>query len=410
MERIILHSDLNAFYASVECLYNPEIRKQPMAVAGNVENRHGIILAKNELAKAFHVNTGDPLWMARQKCPQIVFVPPHYDLYLKFSQSARGIYADYSDYVESFGLDECWLDVTPLGDGKAIADEIRLRIKTELGITASVGVSFNKVFAKLGSDYKKPDATTVITSANFKSVVWPLPAGDLLYVGRATQAKLAHYGITTIGALAAADPQFLRRILGKNGYMLWMFANGRDNSPVMNIDHVPPIKSIGNSTTPPRDLVSDLDVKIIFYILAESIGARLREQHLKCTTVQISLRDTKLQSFERQAPLPIPTTSSTEIFRTAFALYLKHRIPGSALRSVGIRAQKLLPSKHEQFSFLPEHHNLQKHELLEETIDKLRDRFGYYMLRRAVLLLDPQLSALNPKQDHIIFPERFFKQ
>lgn len=409
MERTILHSDLNAFYASVECLHNPDIRDKPVAVAGDVENRHGIILAKNELAKKYGVATGEPLWMAKQKCPNIVFVPPHYDLYLNYSKLTRQIYADYSDYVESYGLDECWLDISVLGHGAEIADEIRERIKAELGLTASIGVSFNKIFAKLGSDYKKPDATTVISKENFKQIAWPLPASDLLFVGPATTKKLAKYGIETIGGLANADPQFLRRLLGKNGYMLWMFANGLDSSPVTNRAYIPPIKSIGNSTTAPRDLVSDRDVKIILYILSESVAARLREQDLKCSTVQISLRDNTLHSFERQMPLSFPTTSSNEIFDAAFALYKKHCAPGTALRSIGVRAQKLIRVKHEQLSFMPDYHKVQEHEHLEHVIDELRNKFGFYSVRRAVMMTDPTLSNLNPKGDHVIFPERFFK-
>ena len=413
MERIILHSDLNNFYASVECLYRPELRGKPVAVAGDVEKRHGIILAKNELAKKYCVSTGEPLWMAKQKCPDIIFVPPHYDLYLEYSKQARKIYTDYSDYVESYGLDECWLDVSTLikniAGGAEVADEIRGRIKSELGITASVGVSFNKIFAKLGSDYKKPDATTVISKDNFKQIAWPLPASDLLFVGPATKKKLAKYGIDTIGELANTDPQFLRRLLGKNGYMLWMFANGLDSSPVTNISYIPPVKSIGNSTTTPRDLVSDHDVKIILYILCESVAARLREQNLKCHTVQIFLRDSTLQSFERQMPLSFPTTSSNALFDAAFLLYKRHHIPGTALRSVGVRAQKLIQVRHEQLSFMPDYQKVQEHEQLEQVIDRLRERFGFYSIQRAVMLTDPELSKLNPKGDHVIFPERFFK-
>lgn len=409
MERIILHSDLNNFYASVECLYRPELRGKPVAVAGDVEKRHGIILAKNEIAKKYGVSTGEPLWMAKQKCPDIIFVPPHYNLYLEYSKQARKIYADYSDYVESYGLDECWLDISVLGHGEEIADEIRGRIKSELGITASVGVSFNKIFAKLGSDYKKPDATTVISKDNFKQIAFPLPASDLLFVGPATKKKLAKYGIDTIGELADADPQFLRRLLGKNGYMLWMFANGLDSSPVTNTSYVPPVKSIGNSTTTPKDLVSDHDVKIVLYILCESVAARLREQDLKCASLQISLRDSTLHSFERQMPLSFPTTSSNDLFDAAFMLYKRHHIPGTALRSVGVRAQKLIHIRHEQLSFMPDYKKAREHEQLEQVIDRLRERFGFYSIQRAVMLTDPELSKLNPKSDHVIFPERFFK-
>ena len=281
MERVILHSDLNNFYASVECLYNPSLRGKPVAVAGDPEARHGIVLAKNYEAKACGVATGNPLWMAKKKCPDIIFVPPHYDLYMKYSQIAKEIYSEYTDQVEPYGLDECWLDVTGsthlFGDGRRIANELRKRIKFELGVTASVGVSYNKIFAKLGSDMKKPDATTIISSDHFRDVVWPLPVNDLLYVGRATHNKLKRYGIHTIGDLAQADQKLLHNMLGQNGLMLWMFANGLDTSPVSNIGAKFLIKSIGNSTTAPLDLITDEDIRITLMVLCESVSSQMRE-------------------------------------------------------------------------------------------------------------------------------------
>ena len=266
MERIILHSDLNNFYASVECLYHPELREKPVAVCGDPELRHGIVLAKNQLAKGCGIKTGEVLWQARQKCPELVLVPPSYERYLSYSAMAKEIYQEYTDQVESFGLDECWLDVTGstalFGGGCTLADRIRERIRRELGVTASVGVSFNKVFAKLGSDLRKPDATTAISPRDFREKIWPLPVQTLLYVGRATQNKLQRYGIRTIGELARADRGMLQFAFGKNGLMLWAFANGLDTSPVSNIGAKSLIKSIGNSTTTPRDLLSDGEVRI----------------------------------------------------------------------------------------------------------------------------------------------------
>lgn len=409
MKKIILHSDLNGFYASVECLLNPKIRKKPVAVAGDTERRRGIILAKNEPAKKYNIKTGEPIWMAKQKCPDIVLVPPHYDLYLKYSRLARKIYSDYSDYVESFGLDECWIDASLLGDGEKTADEIRSRVKKELGLTVSIGVSFNKIFAKLGSDYKKPDAITVITKDNFKSIVWPLPAQELLYVGPATQLKLNRYGISTIGDIASSEPQFLKRLLGKNGYMLWIFANGLENSRVSDSSYIPPVKSIGNSTTAPRDLISDTDIKIILYILSESVAARLREQNLKCTSVQLYIRDKNLNSYVRQTKIPIPSNSSNEIFFAAFQLYKKNHNSRIAVRSIGVRAIKLLSDRYQQLSFLPEFEKIQKHEELEKAVDEMRIKYGFYSIRRAVMLTDKKLSDLNPKEEHIIFPESYFK-
>lgn len=413
MERVILHSDLNNFYASVECLYNPELRGKPVAVAGDPEARHGIILAKNYPAKACGVQTGDPLWMAKQKCPDIVFTPPHYDRYMQFSQLAREIYSEYTDQVEPYGLDECWLDVTGsialFGDGRAIADEVRRRIRQELGVTASVGVSYNKIFAKLGSDMKKPDATTVITSERFRESVWPLPVSDLLYVGRATHQKLKRYCIKTIGDLAAVDQRFLQRLLGQNGLMLWRFANGLDTSPVSNIGAKSLIHSIGNSTTAPRDLVTDEDIKITLYVLCESVSARMREYGFVCDTVQLGVRDNELQSYERQGKLSYPNRTAKALFVKAFELYKRNHLSGKPVRSLSVRACRLSISENEQLSLLPDVAAIQKQEELESAVDALRGRFGPFSIRRGILLADRQLSGLNPKDDHIIHPESFFK-
>lgn len=411
MEKTILHCDMNNFYASVECLYNPKLRGKPVAVAGDVEQRHGIVLAKNYEAKRYGVATGNPLWMAKQLCPEIIFVPPHFDRYLHFSQLARGIYGDYTDQVESFGLDECWLDVTGstrlLGDGRTIADELRRRIKYELGITASIGVSFNKIFSKLGSDYKKPDATTVITRDNYRDVVWPLPVSDLLYVGPATTRKLQRYAIHTIGDLAKAHTEFLQGLLGKIGLMLWRFANGHDSSPVSNAGVHPIIKSVGNSTTTPKDLVSNDDVKITLYILCESIAERLREQNFQCSTVQISIRYVDLWSCERQKTLDFPVCNSESIFKAAFDLFQRHRLPDKAIRSLGVRACGLSLAENIQISFLPEIACAQRQDNLEHAVDDIRRRFGHFSIQRGIALTDRELSCLDPKADHVIHPVGF---
>lgn len=412
MERVILHSDLNNFYASVECLYNPKLRGKPVAVAGNPEARHGIVLAKNYKAKAYGVATGNPLWIAKQKCPDIVFVPPHYDLYLKYSQIAREIYADYTDQVEPYGLDECWLDITGsthlFGSGKEIADKIRERIKFELGVTASVGVSYNKIFAKLGSDLRKPDATTVIESSGFREIVWPLSVKELLYVGRATHYKLRKYGILTIGDLAQCKLQFLEQILGKNGRMLWLFANGLDTSPVSNIGAKSLIKSIGNSTTTPRDLISDEDIKLTLMVLCESVSARMREYGFICHTVQIGIRDNQLFSYERQGKLLHPNRTAKDLFDKAYALYCHNR-PQNPVRSLSVRACQLELQENEQLSLLPDIAKLQQQENLENTMDIIRSRFGHFAIQRGMMLTDKNLSNLDPKNDHIIHPKSFFK-
>lgn len=412
MDRIILHSDLNNFYASVECLYNPAIRNKPVAVAGDVEKRHGIILAKNYIAKAYGVKTGDALWQARDKCPDIVFVPPSYDKYLNYSKMAREIYSDYTNQVESFGLDECWLDISNstqlFGDGEKVANEIRQRIKDELGVTASVGVSYNKIFAKLGSDMKKPDATTIITKDNFKEKVWFLPANDLLYVGRATFSKLRKLNVNTIGDLAATNPKFLKQELGINGIMLWQFANGLDQSKVSEINSYPAIKSIGNSTTLPYDVSSEEDVRITLYILCESVAERLRDSGFIANTVQLWLRDKNLFSCERQGKLLFPTCGSNELFEKAFSIYKVNK-PHFALRSIGVRACNLSVSSQRQLSCLGEFEIMVKKEKLEIAVDDIRRRFGHFSIQRASMLVNPILSNLDPKTDHVIHPVSFLK-
>ena len=399
---------MNSFYASVECLYNPSIRNKPVAVGGSEERRHGIILAKNDIAKRFDVRTGDTIWQAKQKCSNLIIVPPDYKKYIKFSKMASEIYNNYTNQVESFGLDECWLDVTGsthlFGNGEQIAETIRHRIKSELGITCSIGVSFNKIFSKLGSDMKKPDAITIITKDNFKSKVWPLPAEDLLFVGRSTKNKLRRYGITTIGDIANSGINFLETILGKWGAYIWGYANGMDYSPVRNIEHHAEIKSIGNSITAPRDLITLNDIKIILYKMSESVTERLRESNLMCSTVQIWVRDNELNSYERQGKITIPCAETQAIFNKALNLFLVNHKSGKPVRSLGVRACNLNMADAYQLSFQPDIEQLRKREKLEETIDNIRHRFGHHSIQRCITLTDRNLSNINPKEDHIIHP------
>lgn len=412
MERVILHSDCNSFYASVECLHRPEIRDKPVAVGGDVEQRHGIILAKNQIAKKYNIKTGEALWQARQKCPDLVIVPPRFGLYMRFSKLARQIYFDYTDQVEPFGLDECWLDVTGSavkGDGMSIAQEISARIKYELGITVSIGVSYNKIFAKLGSDYKKPDAITRIGKDNYKDIAWPLPVGDLLYVGRATQRKLVNFGIHTIGELAATPREILCSNFGKWGDVLHCFSNGHDSSPVAVFDNSPLVKSIGNSTTTPRDLENDADVKIILYVLADSVARRLREQGFKGRTVCISVRDNELSSFTRQHTLKSYTSITSEIARAGLELFRKHYRWYKPIRSIGISITDLVcDTMPTQTDLYCDERSRERKEHLDTTVDWLKNRFGSYAVQPAVLLTDTQLSGFDPKRDHNIHPVGYF--
>ena len=399
--------------ASIECLHHPEIRHLPVAVGGDVEARHGIILAKNELAKRAGVKTGEALWQAKQKCPDLVIVPPHYQLYLRFSRMARAIYAEYTDLIEPFGLDEAWIDVTGsgvFGDAVEIAETIRNRVKFELGITVSIGVSFNKIFAKLGSDYKKPDAVTVFGKDDYREKVWPLPVEELLYVGPATTRKLRARCIRTIGDLAQTDPSLLHSWLGKMGYVLHAFANGNDPSPVAPLGEEAIIKSIGNSTTTPRDLTCEEDVNIIFYVLAESVAARMRENGFRAKTVQISLRDTDLFSFERQCKLESPSCLASELHDAGMRLLQDNYRFRKPLRSVGIRGMDLVPNQTAmQLNFFEDPVRREKRERLEVAVDELRRRFGHAAVSRAVTMCDPSLGTINPKDDHTIHPVGYFK-
>lgn len=411
MERIILHSDCNSFYASVECLHRSEIRDKPVAVGGDVEQRHGIILAKNEHAKKYNIKTGEALWQARKKCPDLVIVPPRFELYQRFSRLCHEIYLDYTDRVEPFGLDECWLDITAAGaDGVKIAHEIRQRIKFELGITVSIGVSYNKIFAKLGSDYKKPDAVTEISRANYKEIAWPLPAGDLLYVGSATRRKLESYCKRTIGDLASTPEKTLKGWFGKWGSVLYAFANGYDLSPVSRYDDQQIVKSIGNSTTTPRDLVDNEDVKIILYVLADSVARRLREHGCKGRTISISVRDNQLSSFTRQHTLSCYTNITVEIAQAGMELFIKHYHWQCPIRSIGISISDLVSDAAPlQLDLYGDGQEQLRRERLDTAVDGLKNRFGNAIVRPAVLLTDPGLSGIDPKRDHTIHPVGLFK-
>ena len=412
--RTVLHIDMNNFYASVECLYRPDIRHLPVAVAGDPMNRHGIILAKNMLAKKLGVKTGEAIWEAKLKAPNLVTVPPDFRKYLKFSRLARQILYDYTDQIEPFGIDENWIDVTGsqllCGDSSAIADSIRLRIKEELGITASIGVSFNKIFAKLGSDMKKPDAVTVIPYDKFKNIVWQLPVSELLYVGRSTQRKLNSRGIITIGDLANYPVEYLVSTLGKWGEILSLFANGKDTAPVRKLNESSAVKSIGNGTTCPRDLLDNRDVKLVFTVLAESVAARLRDYGLKCTGVQIHLRDNKLYSITRQKKIKKPTYLSTDIIDAAMELLVNSYDWQNPLRSVGVRAIDLVTENtYMELSLFDDNEKIIEQENLAHTIDSLRKRFGHDSILRASCLLDTSLTGFNPKEDHTIHPVSYFR-
>lgn len=428
MNRTILHSDCNCFYASVELLYHPELRGKPVAVGGDPEARHGIVLTADYTAKRHGVKTGMALWQARQACPDIISLPPRMDLYLRFSRMAQEIYAEYTDKRESYGIDESWLDVTDSvslkGDGYHIAQEISSRMKKELGITVSVGVSFNKIFAKLGSDYKKPDAITTMNKDEYRDKAWPLPVSDLLYVGSATNNKLRSMGIRTIGDLARTEETLLVRKLGKMGSILWAFANGYDESPVKLENTSAPIKSVGNSTTTPKDMETDEDVKIVLYILAESVAARLRENGFRCRTVEISIRDKDLFHFSKQVKLQNASNITREIAEAGYKLYKEsYRLPADEqelknsrpefyqkpLRSIGIRGTDLVTDYFwEQLDMFMDPKEREKQMKVDAAVDNIRKRFGFYSIQRGLMYQDRILSACDAKSDHTVHPHGYF--
>lgn len=413
MERTILHCDLNNFYASVECMKHPEYRDVPIAVAGNEELRHGIILAKNQLAKDAGVKTGQALWEAKQACASLVLLPPDYPAYRRYSQMVKEIFMDYTDLIEDFGIDEAWLDVTGsrhlFGDGMTIARTIQQRILRESGLSSSIGISFNKIFAKLGSDYRKPMGLTWITRENYRELVWPLPVGDLLYVGRSTIEKCRHLGIETIGDLATCDFRRLRRSLGKWGEYLWQFANGEDHSEVAKQTYIFPIKSIGNGITAPRDLNDLEDVRLIAYVLCESIVARLREQQLAARCISVQLRNRNLVTMSRRTTTVVPVYTVHRMVAIVVALCEQHYHFQTPLRSLSISTSALVSRHAYQQLSLFEDTDEQEEEALDQVMEEIRRRFGPFSIRRCSMKLDMELTDFDPHGEHIIHPVNFFR-
>ena len=395
MDRIILHCDLNCFYASVELLSHPELRDVPTAVCGDPASRHGIILAKNEPAKRCGVQTAETIWQARKKCPGLVLLPPHHSLYRQVSKQVNAIYEQYTDLVEPFGIDESWLDITGSmhlfgGDGRTIADQIRGVVKAETGLTISVGVSFNKVFAKLGSDMKKPDATTVLTRSDVPEKVWPLPVTDLLFVGRASAKVLRQYGVHTIGDLAAFGRERLEQLLGKQGGQLYEYASGLEHSPVTRAGETPPPKSVGNGITFRRNLIGWKDIHTGVALLSDSVAARLRKHAMKCTTVQVTIRDPNFKDICRQARLAAPSCTAQDIGRAALGL-IRCSWNGSApIRALTITGQNLLPEGEavEQLDLFTAGATprREKREQLERAMDGIRNKYGRTAIRSAITM------------------------
>lgn len=406
MKKTILHCDCNGFYASVECILNPSLKDVPMAVCGNPESRHGIILAKNELAKKYKIITAETVWQAKKKCPELVLVEPHHDEYYKYSKIVNKIYEEFTDLVEPFGIDESWLDVTDsdklFGDGVHIANLLREKIKKEVGLTISVGVSFNKIFAKLGSDYKKPDATTVIDEENYKKIVYPLPVSDLLFVGKSMTRELDKIGIHTIGQLASCDKKVIKLKFGKMGEVIHNYANGIDDSSVKSIYEKSEVKSVGNGMTFRRNLVGLEDIEIGVTLLADTVAARMRSHEVKCTTVQVSIKNPDFKTINRQKPLNVATNLSLEIREAAMDLIKASWNIKSPIRMLTITGTNLIDADkvNEQIGiFQSEIRNHDKEEKLEKTIDNIRNKYGLKSIKIAnTMKTDIILSENNDEK------------
>ena len=388
MDRVILLSDCDAFYASVETLMNPSLAGKPLAVAGDPKDRHGVVVARNQLAKGFGVRTTDTVAEARRKCPEITFVPPHHERYREVSARVNALYLEYTDLVEPYSVDESYLDITHISSrtGADVAGEIRRRVREEVGITVSIGVSFCRCFAKLASEFNKPDGTGVILRADMERIVWPRPAGELLYVGKRTVEALAKLGIRTIGDLAQAEPELLARKLGKHGTQIWRYANGLDDSPVRAWDTPREVKSIGSGYTFPRDISSESEIRSNLSAMADKVAASLRAKSLKCRAVQVSIKSPSLKVIQRQQQLAEPTFLMSELSSAALAIVLSNWPKGAPIRALTVTALDLIPASEAggQMSVFDDQAELsqrEKRERLEAAVSDIRRRYGKGALR-----------------------------
>lgn len=407
MSRVILHADLNTFYASVEALYQPRLRGKPFVVGGDEASRHGIVLTKSRQAKQFGIQTGMSLMEARRLCKDLITVRSDMPRYLHFSEQFHGMLREYSPCVEAYGLDEAWVDISgpnvTIADGERVANALRARVKAELGVTCSVGVSFTKPLAKLGSDFKKPDATTVFSKENYQQCVWPLPASDLLFVGPATTKKLARDCIYTIGDLAQCDAQWLGRRLGKNGLLVQAFARGEDFTQVKPTEAISPIKSVGNSTTLPVNAETVSQVKTTFAILADSVAHRMREQGVRARCIQIGLRGTDLAWEECQRAIKTPTCLASDLMDVAMDLFTERNYAEHfPFRGLSLRCSQLSnDTEPMQLDMFFDAQRQAAKERLETAVRSLQNRFGKKSIQLGIMMADKDIARVNPKDLHV---------
>ncbi len=413
-EKIIVHADLNHCYAQIEEMKCPSLRNVAMAVGGNEKARHGIILAKNDIAKSYHIKTGESLREAYRKCPHLLVVPPNYEEYMYYTQQVKNIYQEYTSQVESFGLDEAWFDLTYstslFGDGIALAKTIQLRILNELGLRVSMGISDNKIFAKMGSDLDKNMGFTIINKKNYKQRIWSLPIEDLFYVGSATAKKLHQLHIFKIEDLATAPIEILQKKLGKIGEVLYQFAHGKDINNVLPSLYKQIPKSIGNSVTTPKDMTTYEEAKIVLQVLCESVASRLKEHKLQGRSIQLHIRNTNLSSSTKQCTLQHPTDISKELLQASLQLLSKHHNFDIALRSIGVCVSSLCtPNTHVQLDLFHVAYTQDKARTLDCVMDEIRNKYGFHSIKKLNVLQDTTLSSFNPKGDHVIFPQGYFR-
>jgi len=413
-DRVIFHIDINHCYAQIEEMKYPQLRDVPMAVGGHEEKRHGIILAKNDPAKRAGVITGESLREALEACPELLIIPPNYDDYIYYTGQVKQIYREYSDAVESFGLDEAWVDYTHsaqlFGDPVSMARHIQQRVLTEIGLTVSVGISWNKAFAKLGSDMKKPSGLTAITRENYRQLAWPLPVGDLLYVGPATERKLRERGMHTIGDLAGYPVRHLHKAMGIAGDLISALANGEDSSPVQEISYTAPVKSVGNSMTLIHDVGSLEELRPAAYVLAEAVASRLKDQGLEGDVISASMRSSGLDWYMKQRRIAERTNLSGEILEVMMDLIAECYDFSMPLRAVGVSVSDLRPWRlQRQLSLFTDELSREKALRLDQAVDEVRSRYGFAAVRRACTLVDRPLTDFNPKGDHTVHPVGYFQ-
>lgn len=396
MRQVIFHVDVNSAFLSWEAEYRLshlggtlDLRTIPSAVGGDMEKRRGIILAKSLPAKKYGIRTGETIMEAKRKCPDLMLVPPHYGLYERASKALMEILKEYSPRVEQFSIDEAFLDMTGMeelfGEPKEAAEALKNRIRDTLGFTVNIGVSSNKLLAKMASDFEKPDKVHTLFPEEIPEKMWPMPVRELFFVGRATETKLSRLGIRTIGDLANTDVKVMKAYLKKHGEVIWEFANGHDVSlveaePAEN-------KGYGNSTTIAFDVTDGETAKLVLLSLSETVTARLRKHGKKAELISVSIKNSDLHTVSHQAVLPVPSDITYEIYREACRLF-DELWDGSPIRHLGIHTGKLGEGSARQLNIF-DNTDYEKFEKLDAALDKIRNRHGQDSVMRASFLKSP---------------------